>query len=197
MLHRRLVLACLLIVGVLGLAACGSSGASDESQIEEAIETSASSKDPAVCKELSTQKFLEQTTKSSGPEAVKSCEEQASKSEGVKAASVSNVEVEGSKATADTTVVGGTLGGQGVEIALVKEGDQWKLNEITRFTHFDSNKVIAVFKAEFAKPSSELGKGRADCIIKALEAAPTKEFEKALLSPTAEGIQEIASDCLS
>jgi len=195
LLKRLLVLACLSIASLLALAACGS-GASDESQIEEAIETSATSSDPADCKKLQTQKFMEQTTKSSGAEAVESCEEQASNEEGVEKATVSEVEVEGSAATATATLAGGGLGGQEVEIALVKDGDQWKLEEITRFTKFEPSKVIATFEEEFAKPSAEISKKRATCIIEAFEAAPEAELEEALLSSSTEGFQKIAGDCL-
>lgn len=72
--------------------------------------------------------------KSEGAEAVKTCEKEASEESGAESASVSNVEVDGSKATADVALTGGSLDGQGVEVALVKQGDQWKLDEITGFT---------------------------------------------------------------
>jgi len=194
---RRFVFACLLIASVFALVACGSSSPSDESQIEEAIETSAASSDPADCKKLSTQNFMEQTDKSSGSEAVKSCEEEAKKEEGVEKAVVSNVEVEGSKATAEAALSGGVFDGQEVEIALVKEGEQWKLDEIARFTSFDSAKVTAFFAKEFAKPSSEISKSQASCVVKSLEGAPKAEFEEALLSPSTKGFEEIAGSCFS
>lgn len=196
MLKRRLVFLCLLIVSALGLVACGD-GASDESQIEDAVEISATSDDPADCKKLSTQRFMEQTTKSSGSEAVESCEEELSKDEGVEKATVSTVEVEGSKATADAVLAGGAFDGQEVEIALVEDDGQWKLDEIVRFIGFDPTKVTASFEREFAKPSAEISKRRADCIVEAFEGATEAELEDALLSPSTEGFEEIAGSCLS
>jgi len=196
LLKRRLVFACLLVLSALGLAACGG-GASDESQIEEAIEISASSNDPADCKKFSTQKFMEQTDKSSGAEAVESCEEEASKKEGVEEASVSNVEIEGSKATAEAALSGGVFDGQEVEIALVKEDGQWKLDEIVRFSAFEPSKVTAFFEKEFDKPSSEISKGQASCVVESLEGAPKAEFEEALLSSSTKGFEEIAGSCFS
>ncbi|HEY2335248.1 MAG TPA: hypothetical protein VGH58_09605 [Solirubrobacterales bacterium] len=195
MLKRRLVLACLLVASALALAACGSSGSGDESQIEEAIETSATSSNPADCKKLLTQRFMEQTTKSEGSEAVKACEKEATEDKGVKAATVSKVEVEGSKATADAALAGGGLDGQEVEIALVKQGDQWKLDELAGFVKFDKAKVIEAFESEFAKPSSEVSKSLAACIVNAFEEAPQAKFEEALLNGSTEGFEELAGSC--
>ena len=50
-----------LVLGLsLGLAACGGGGESDEDKIVETIETSATSTDPAICKETETLSFMEQ-----------------------------------------------------------------------------------------------------------------------------------------
>jgi hypothetical protein len=195
LLKRRLVLPCLLIVSALALAACGS-GSGDEGQIEEAVETSATSKDPADCKKLSTQKFMEQTTRSEGAEAVKECEKNASNGEGAEAAEVSDVEVDGSKATADVALTGGSFDGQGLEIALAKQGDQWKLDELAGFAEFDKAKVIGILKSQFDEPSSEVSKAQASCIVESFEEAPQAELEDALLSGSTKGFEEIAGDCL-
>ena len=53
---RHLLVPCLLLVSALALAACGS-GSGDQSQIEEAIETSATITDPADCTTVQTQNF--------------------------------------------------------------------------------------------------------------------------------------------
>lgn len=194
MLNRSLVLACLLIVSAFALAACGSSD-NDESQIEEAIETSATSTDPADCLKLATQQFMEQTTQSEGPEAVETCEEEASNDEGADSATVSNVEVDGSNASAGVALSGGGFDGQEVEVALIKENDQWKLDEVAGFVKFDEARVIEALEKGFAKPSSEVSKSLASCIIESFEEAPRAEFEEALLSASTEGFEEIAGSC--
>ncbi len=194
-MHKRyLVLPCLLIASVFVLAACGSSD-NDESQIEEAVETSATSTDPADCKKLTTQNFMEQTTQSEGSEAVKTCEKEASNDEGAEDATVSNVEVDGSKASADVALTGGGFDGQEVEVALVKEDDQWKLNEIAGFVKFNEAKVIETLEKGFAEPSSEVSKSLASCIVESFEEAPQAEFEEALISGSTEGFEEIAGGC--
>jgi hypothetical protein len=192
---RRLVFSCLLLVSVFALVACGS-GNGDESKIEEAIETSATSKDPADCKKLSTQHFMEQTTRSEGAEAVKECEKNASNGEGAKSVEVSEVEVDGSKATADAALTGGSFDGQTLEVALVKENDQWKLDELAGFVKFDEAKVVGILESQFDEPSSGVSKSQASCIVEAFEEAPQAEFEEALLSGASKGFEEIAEGCL-
>jgi hypothetical protein len=191
---RRLSLFCLVIVSALALAACGGSSGNDDSEIEAAIETSATSSKPADCKKVNTQNFVEQTTRLKGSEAVKRCEEEASEGSGAKSATVSNVEVDGSKATADVALTGGSLGGQEVETALVKDGDQWKLDELTGFAKFDQATVIKTFEEEFSK-SKEVSKSLASCIVGDFEKAPQAKFEAALLSGSTEGFEELAGSC--
>src|ERR1043166_3413837 len=178
LLKRYLVLPCLLIVSMLALAACGSSD-NDESQIEDAVESSATSTDPADCKELATQQFMEQTTRSDGAGAVEACEGKASREKGADAAAVSNVEVDGPQASADGALSGGSFDGQAVEVALVEESDQWKLDELTGFVKFNQAKAIAVFEREFGKPSDKKSKRIVSCIIEAFEEAPQAKFEDA------------------
>jgi hypothetical protein len=194
LLKRSLVFTCLLIVSALVFAACGSSD-NDESQIEDVVVTSATSTDPANCKKLSTQQFMEQTTQSDGSEAVKTCEEEASNDEGADTATVSDVEVDGSTASADVALSGGGFDGQEVEVALVEQDDQWKLDEIAGFVEFDEAKVIETLEKGFAKPSSEVSKSLASCIVESFEEAPQAEFEEALISGSTEGFEEIAGGC--
>lgn len=195
MLKRRFALACFLGFSALLLIACGSSGNGDESQIEEAIETSATSTDPADCTKLQTQQFMEQTTQESGKAAVTKCEEEAEAEEGAESASVSNVEVSGLSATAEAALTGGGLGGQTVEVALVKKGEQWQLDEVVKFTNFDRAKLVEYFKEEFEKASSELPPKLAGCFIEVFQEGSQAEIEEMLLSSSSEGFEEVAEAC--
>jgi hypothetical protein len=196
---RLLLLPCLLLVSVLALSACGGGGSSsgDESQIEEAIEKSAANDDPADCTKLQTQKFTEQTTQETGQDAVRNCEEEAEEEAGAESASVADVEVDGSTATAEAALKGGSFDGQTLEVELVKDGEQWKLNEVVKFTKFDQAKLVEAFKRELEKASSELDPQLAACFVEAFEQASQSEIEEMLLSGSTKALEEVVEGCPS
>lgn len=195
MSKRHLLLPFLLILSALVLAACGGGGSSDESKIEEVIEASATANDPAACTKDQTQKFLEQTTQESGKGAVKSCEEEAKKEENAESVEISNVEVEGSAATADVALTGSTLNGQTVEVELVKQGDQWKVNEFVGFAKFNQAKLVESFEREFSKASNEISPKFAACFIKAIKEADKAEIEEILTGGNGKAFEEIVENC--
>jgi hypothetical protein len=193
---RHLLLPCLLIVSALALVACGGSDSNAESEIEGAIETSATSGDPANCTKLETANFVEQSTSESGKAAVKKCEEEAEKDPESRAESVavSEVEVDGSKATANAAIVGGSFDSQAVSIALVEEGGTWKLDELTGFVKFDQGAIAKVFEAQLEK-SGELSSEQTSCIVEGIEEMPRAEVEEAVLSGESTAIEELAEGC--
>jgi hypothetical protein len=192
---RLLLLPCLLIFSALALAACGSGSGDEEGKVEEAIETAATSTDPTNCAKFQTQNFMEQTSQESGQAALKKCEEEAKNKEGAESAKVSNVEVDGSNATAEVALSGGnTLEGQTLEVALVKDGDQWKLNEVVKFTKFNPNKLIEAFEGEIEK-SGEASSKFATCFIEAFKQADQAEVEELLFHSSGKGFEEIAKEC--
>lgn len=196
MRKRLLLLPCILILSALSFAACGSSSG-DEGEIEEVIETSATTTNPADCKKLNTQGFMEQTTQESGNAAVKECEEEAKKEEGAKSVSVSAVEVDGSDATAEAALSGGNLDGQTLEVALVKDGDQWKLNEVVEFTKFDQGKLVEGLEASLSEASSEVDPKFASCIIEAFKQGSQSEVEELLFGNSPKALEEVLEACAS
>ncbi len=192
---RHLLLPVLLLISALALAACGSSGSSDESQIEEAIEKSATSTDPAACTEFGTQSFLEQSTQESGQAAVKRCEKEAGEPQThAESVEVTEVEVEGEEATADAAISGGSFDGQTLEVALTKEEGQWKLNELTGFAKLDTAKLAEAFEKEFTK-SGEISESLSSCIVEGIEESSQSEIEELILSGSPEGFEELAKEC--
>jgi len=192
---RKLPLIAACLAAALAVSACGG-GESDEEQIIGAVETSAISSNPADCTELATQAFLEQTEFEEGHDAVESCEESAEDtSDDADSISVSNVELNGSSATADAAIEGGSFNGQTVTIALVEEDDNWKLDEIESFVVFDRGKLLA----DFEEALEEEGEGSEDkvpsCILEELEGASEVQLEEAILSP--EAFLSLASGCIS
>ncbi|HMC50820.1 MAG TPA: hypothetical protein VKH20_09245 [Solirubrobacterales bacterium] len=196
MRKRLLLLPCILILSALVFAACGSSGG-DDGEIEEVIETSATSTDPADCKKLNTQQFVEQTTQESGNAAVKECEKEAKEEEGAKSVSVSVVEVNGSDATAEAALSGGNLDGQTLELALVKDGDQWKLNEVVKFTKFDQGKLVGSLEASLAEASSEVDPKFARCVIEHFKQGSQPEVEELLFGNSPKALEEVFEACTS
>jgi hypothetical protein len=190
---RLLLLPCLLVLSAFALAACGSSGG-EESKVEETVETAATSTDPADCTKLETQKFIEQTTQESGKAAVKSCEEEAEKEEGAESAAASNAEVSGSDATAEVALSGGSLDGQTLEVALVKQGDQWKVNEVVKFTNLDQAKLVETFERDLSEASNEVSPKFAACFIETFKGADRAEIEEVLFG-SGKGFEEIAEKC--
>jgi hypothetical protein len=188
---------CLLTFSALTFAACGSGSGGDEGEIKEVIETSATSTDPADCKKLNTQKFMEQTTQESGEAAVKNCEEEAKEEEGAKSTKVSVVKVNGSGATAEVALEGGNLDGQVLEVALVKDGDQWKLDEVVKFTKFDRTKLVDVLEESLAEPSSEVDPKFASCVVEAFKQDSQGEVEELVFGDSPKALEELFETCSS
>jgi len=189
------VLPALLLALALGLAACGGGGESDEDKVVNAIETAATSTDPAVCNETETLKFMEQTTSGTGKAAEKECEEEAKNGESnPDSVDVSKVAVNGGNATADAAFEGGTFDGQTLELALVEEDGEWKLDELSGFAKFDSESLIQSF-AEQLEEEPEIEPQVASCIVEGMEELPKGELEGLVIENNTEPIVEIAEGC--
>jgi hypothetical protein len=139
-----LILPLLLLASALALSACGGGGSSsgggsgDEGAIEETITASATESDPSKCTELQTQEFNEQDEGVSGAKATEVCEESAEASEEqAESVDISEIKVEGETATANAAIEGSGLNGQTVELELVKEEGNWKMNQFLGFAEFD------------------------------------------------------------
>jgi hypothetical protein len=194
-LHLALLPA-LLLAFALGLAACGGGGESDEDKITSTIEESATSTDPAICKETQTQAFMEQTSGGAGGKAaVKECEEETKSGEGnPDSVKVSEVEAESGKATADVAFKGGIFDGQTLEVALVEEDGDWKLNELTGFAKFDPEGLVSAF-AEQIKEEPEIEPETASCFVEGIEELSSSELESIVIENNTEVFGEIAEGC--
>lgn len=193
-LHLLLVPA--LLVLVFGLVACGGGGESDEDKIVNTIEESATSTDPAICKETETLSFMEQTGSSTGKEAEKECEKE-TEEEGNNdpdSVNVSKVEADSGKATADVEFKGGTFDSQTLEVALVEEDGDWKLNELTGFANFDPAPFIAELSKQLEE-EPEIEPETASCIVEGIEELSDSELEGLVVENNTEPVVEIAESC--
>jgi hypothetical protein len=196
---KYLVLPLLLLAAALALTACGggssSSGGSEEAAVEEAIEESATSTDPSKCTELQTALFNETESGEKGAAATKACEEEVeAEADPTESVSVSEVEINGENATAAAEIEGSALNEQGVELELVKEGDNWKLNKFLGFSNFNAKALGAALEEELAKQegvSAELAK----CVAEGVAESSQEEAEAMVFEKNQEGIEEIAEGC--
>jgi hypothetical protein len=193
---RILVPLALLALAALTLTACGGGGG-DEGKITETIETAATTADPSNCTELETQRFVEQNSEQKGKAAVKACEEEAEAGEEeAEGASVSNVSVDGEKATAQVEFEGGPLDSQALEVALVQEDGDWKLDQIEGFADYDGKALGEAFEKQFEEEEpSELSPKQAKCISGKVAAASQAEAEELFLSGSSDAIIELAKGC--
>jgi hypothetical protein len=161
----------------LALVACGSSGNSaDEDQITAAIIRAATSGDPAVCTELQTQRFTEETSGGAkGAAAVRSCQKDASNTAAQKV-EVTDVSVDGDTATAKAKATGSIFNGQTLDITLVKEGGQWKLDEFKGFEDFNKDAMVAAFRTELAKEPGSTPQA-VNCVAQQFQAASDQDIE--------------------
>jgi hypothetical protein len=197
MSHPRLLTALLALALTFALVACGGDdGNGEEDAVTEAMEVSATSTDPADCTRLQTQEFMEQTTLETGETAVKQCEEDAPKTfDDPTSVEVSNVSVDGSDATADIAFTGGSFDGSTLSIALVKEGDQWKVNEITDIPEFDFEGFVAAFR-EIATTEGEIPPQAVTCIADAFNMAGAEQMKAIIVEGDASGLNTVLTPCI-
>ncbi len=198
-MKKYLVLPLLLLAAALALTACGggssSSGSGEEAAIEEAIEESATSTDPSKCTELQTALFNEAETAEKGAEATKTCEEEVEAEENqTESVKVSEIKVNGETATASVAVTGSALNEQGVELEVVEEEGNWKLNKFLGFTEFNGAALGAALEAELVKEegvSAELAK----CVAEGVAETSQAEAEKMVFEKNLEAVEKIAEGC--
>jgi hypothetical protein len=183
------------VLAALALVACGSSDSSDdEDQISAAIEKAATSGDPAACTEVQTQRFDAQTSGgSTGEAAVKQCQQDAADTAADKV-DVTDIEVDGDTATANAAATGSVFDGQTLDLALVKEGDQWKLDEFKGFKDFDREALNASFKEEISSDPSASPQA-VDCITQQVEATSDEEIQAVFVGNDPQAEERVFGPC--
>jgi hypothetical protein len=192
----RVVICVLAVLAAsLVLAACGG-GADDEGDITGVIQTSVTSTDPADCTKLATQQFVNQTEFSTGDQAIKECQDDAADaSDNPDSVEVTEIKVGGDDATANVDFTGGSFGGSTLAVAMVKDGDQWKLDRITGIVNLD----VATFKRSFADRVAASGDVPAQvrsCITEAIRDASEDQIKQALLGGTEQDLVALFSRCI-
>jgi hypothetical protein len=188
---RLALISCSIFTLAIGVATCGG-GNQDEDQIREAIETAATSGDPTACTDVETQHFVDQISFGSGQAALKTCKKEAAQTP-ADSIEVSNIQVDGDTATADGAATGQIFDGQTLEISLVKDGDQWKLDQLTGFAEFDRDAFDAAFEKEISGGSGAPAKVR-PCLLEQVKGLSDQELQDKLLSSN-EALDKVFSPC--
>lgn len=196
MKKTRLVLPLLLLAAALALAACGgSSGGGEEAKVEEAIEESATGSDPSKCTEFQTAAFNESESGQKGAAATKACEEETEeKGDEAEKVTISNVKVDGESATADVEVEGTGLNGQTVEVEVLEEGGDWKLNKFLGFTKFDPASLAEVLEEKLGEEEGVSPK-LAKCVSEGVAELSKSDAESMVFEKNLEPVEEIAQSC--
>jgi hypothetical protein len=194
-LNKRILVPLVLpALAVLALTACGG-GSSDEDKITETIETWATTGGPHICTELETQRFVEQNSQEKGKVALKTCEKEAAGEEKAESAEVSNVSLDGEKATAQVAFKGGNLGSQALEIALVEEDGEWKIDFVEGFANYDGKALGEAFQRQFEVEGSELSSEQLTCIGGKIAGLSQSEAEEVFFGGSTGPIIELAQSC--
>jgi hypothetical protein len=133
----------LLAIALLGLTATacgGSDGGGDEDAVRTAVERFFAHDDPRGC-DVQTERFLVNSEDEADPAAARRrCREDESGKpsdelanaglEPTRGAEASGEAVDGDKARARATLQGGDLDKQAIDVSLVKQGDDWKIDRL-------------------------------------------------------------------
>lgn len=197
MLRRFATPVALLVAAPLLLAACGGDGGdSDEDQITEVITTSVKTTDPADCTKLQTQRFVEQSNYATGEDAVAQCEEDVKDtSNDPDSVEVTDISVDGDSATANVTFEGAALDGSTATVALVKDGDQWKLDELTDIPELNAEAFKSALAEQISTDESippQIG----DCIASSVNQASDAQIKQAIVGGTEQDLVALFGDCI-
>jgi hypothetical protein len=183
---------CVALAVAAVVTGCGG-GTSDEDQITDVIEQTATTSSKENCTELETQRFVEQNTFDTGKAAVKSCiDDTGSNADSVK---TTNVKVDGDKATATAAVTGSTFDGQTVKVSLVKTDDQWKMDHIDDIVNFDQQKFAKSFEAALTEGDKPVPADQAKCVASGFANASADAAKTVILSGQAAALEPVFKKC--
>ena len=194
MSKRFLLLPVVLIAVVFPLAGCGGGSSSDEDQITDVISTTSTTTSKENCTKLETPAFVEQNFGKTGAAAIKDCSTLQPGESDADSVDVSNVQVNGDKATADVAVHGSVSDGQEVSVSLIKEGDQWKMDRIDSFVKFDQQ-ALADSLVSSLKAQGGFNQQQLTCVAKTATSLPPDALQQAILSGHPEQLGALFKNC--
>jgi hypothetical protein len=193
-----LAVAAAAVLAAFALAACGGDdgGSEDEDQISAAIERAATSGDPAACTEVETVNFVEQTSgepDDSAEEALQSCQQEAADTV-ADSVDVRDIEVAGDSATAKAAVTGSFFDGQTLDIALVRQVGQWKLDEFKGFEDFDRGAMADAIRQQLSQEEGASPRA-VTCVGQQIENQPEDQVEAAFAGSDPNAERQLFEPC--
>jgi hypothetical protein len=116
-----------ILVLVLG---GGDDGPTEEDKVNEAAEEIITTTEASACTELATREFVQKLTGESGAEAISTCE--ANTEAFGDGAEITKTEITGDRAEVEAAGEGGDADGEELQMTLVKQQDDWKIDELAR-----------------------------------------------------------------
>ena len=84
--------------------------------------------------------------------------------------------------------IGGSFDGQTVDIDLVEEDGDWKLDEVEGFVNFDPEKIDRRFRKRARRIRREMNRNVIECVIEGLEELSDENWKKPSFSKRLEGL---------
>jgi hypothetical protein len=192
---RWLVLVLFVLAIPFTLVACdGDDNNEDEDEITEVIERSVTTRDPAVCTELQTQRFTEETTGETGQAAIEDCEEDQAEETLADAVDVNETDIDDGNASAVATFEGGFIDGQSLEVELVDEDGQWKLDHLVGFADFDRAAFVESLLVGISE-SPDVPQEALGCIRQRLEGVSDEDLQAVFLKDDNRLFDETLAPC--
>ena len=185
-----------IVVAVVVAASGGGGGNKAEDQVAGVIETSFTTTDPAECRKLYTQRFLERQFGGTGQDAVKACADDTRfTGDDPNSVDVTDVRVSGDSATSKTAVNGGIFDGQTLVFSSRREDDQWKIDRLTDIKDFDLERFANAFATTSPNFRNPLTPKQADCAKKGLVAESPASVKAGILANNPEQVLPFHKDC--
>lgn len=181
----------------MALGGCGGGAGGDAQAITATITQSTTNSYPANCLRLHTRALLEQSTKLRGRAAVLACEEEAVAGAPVAdRVTVTEIEVDGTEASADVAFEGTAYDGQTLTLALVDDGERWKIARILGFVDLDAGKLaFEIGRAVFEGARTPAETQEARCFLGELERLNPEKLEALIVDPSPNPLLDLLRPC--
>ncbi len=160
---------------------CGSSGSDDERHVVDVVKEALTTRDPAWCRELATQRLLDQLMSAEGDAARRECELHTAIYETPRSVAVSRIEVRGDSARVRAAVYGGDDDGATWGLALVRRNSDWRIDRVTA-AELDFERFLRGKRRFLVRPPGGYTERQADCVVRTMRNRGEADLERAIVA---------------